>query len=129
MNDLSAHPLGGITLIERPGATVARLWGEVDDALREQASAALARALDRDLPVVLDAGDITFIDSTGIAFLVQFCRIGREEGFPVTLRNPPAVVRDVLEILGMAGLFDAVETPGPGAGDGAAGPDERVDVG
>ncbi|WP_182111419.1 MULTISPECIES: STAS domain-containing protein [unclassified Actinotalea] len=101
------HAVGGITVAERDDSTVAHLWGEIDEALREQASIALSRALTRDLPVVLDAAQVTFIDSTGIAFLIQFMRVGREEGLPVTLRNPPSLVTDVLELLGLQGLFDA----------------------
>ncbi|MCL3860689.1 STAS domain-containing protein [Actinotalea sp. K2] len=105
MHDSTDAPVGGISLTERHDSTVVHLWGEIDDALRHQAGTALAEALDRDRPVVLDAGRVTFIDSTGIAFLIQFCTIGREEGLAVTLREPPPIVTDVLEMLGLAGMF------------------------
>ncbi len=107
------HAVGGITVAETAETTVAHLWGEIDDALREQASTALSRALTRDLPVVLDAGEVTFIDSTGIAFLIQFLRVGREEGLPVTLRNAPSLVTDVLQLLGLEDLFAEAAEPGP----------------
>ena len=94
-------PIGGISLVEEPSHSVVDMWGEIDGALRPEASAALASALDRDLPVVIDTSRVTFIDSTGIAFLVQFYTIGREEGLEVTLRNPPSVVSDVLAMLGV----------------------------
>ena len=93
--------IGGIRLHEDLGHSIVDMWGEVDGALRQEASAALARALDRDLPVIIDTSRVTFIDSTGIAFLVQFYTIGREEGLQVALRNPPAVVSDVLAMLGV----------------------------
>ena len=96
-----SSPVGGISVTEHVGHTVAHLWGEIDHALRQQAGSALARALDRNLPVVLDASRVDFIDSAGVAFLIQFCTIGREEGLEVTLAHPPAVVRDVLELLGL----------------------------
>lgn len=115
MSSTDERAVGGITVAETGAATVARLWGEIDEALREQASSALSRALTRDLPVVLDAGEVTFIDSTGIAFLIQFLRVGREEGLAVTLRNAPPVVTDVLELLGLDELFDAPD----GADDGS----------
>lgn len=115
MDGTDQHAVGGITVAETDDATVAHLWGEIDEALREQASSALSRALTRDLPVVLDAEQVTFIDSTGIAFLIQFLRVGREEGLPVTLRNPPALVTDVLDLLGLEDLF---ATPGAVSGDG-----------
>lgn len=110
MSPMSGGPVGGITVAETSDATTAYLWGEIDDALREQASTALARALGRNLPVVLDAGQVRFIDSTGIAFLIQFCRIGQEEGLSVILRNAPPIVTDVLEMLGLSSMFQIVET-------------------
>lgn len=109
MIETTKEPAGGITVVEESDSTVARLWGEIDEALREQASAALARAVDRELPVVVDASEVEFIDSTGIAFLIQFCRIGREEGLSVTLRNPPDTVTDVLAMLGLEQMFQTGE--------------------
>ena len=106
---LSDEPIGGIEVVELPETTLTRLWGEIDEALREDASDALSRALTRALPVVVDAAGVTFIDSAGVAFLVQFCRIGREEGMPVTLRHPSPAVRDVIGLLGLDELFDSVE--------------------
>lgn len=109
VRDLSDEPIGGIEVVELPDVTVTRLWGEIDEALREDASDALSRALTRAVPVVVDAAGVTFIDSAGVAFLVQFCRIGREEGIAVTLRHPAPTVRDVIGLLGLDNLFDAVE--------------------
>lgn len=95
---------GGIALTERPSASVVTMWGEVDIALRNQASAALAGAFQRDLPVVVDASRVTFIDSAGIAFLVQLCRIGQDEGLQVTLHDPPTTIRDALRTLELDSL-------------------------
>lgn len=90
---------GGIALVERTDVSVVDMWGEIDIALRNEASAALARAFERDLPVVVDTSRVTFIDSAGVAFLVQLCRIGRDEGLRVSLHRPPAAVLDVLRML------------------------------
>jgi len=103
---------GGIRLLEEPEASVVDMWGEIDVALRSEASAALANALERDVPVVIDTSKVTFMDSTGIAFLVQFYTIGSEEGLSVTLRNPPSVVTDVLEMLGVIEIFGAGQREG-----------------
>ena len=107
MSDISKPPVGGITVRETSDSTIARLWGEIDEALRHEAGAALSRTLDRNLPVVIDTREVTFIDSTGIAFLIQFCTIGREEGLAVSLADPPAVVTEVLDLLGLTHMFDA----------------------
>lgn len=91
---------GGIDLVQTANASVVQMWGEIDAALRSEASAALAGALETDLPVVVDATRVQFIDSAGVAFLVQLCALGRDEGLDVTLRNPPEVVAEVLRLVG-----------------------------
>jgi anti-anti-sigma factor len=98
---------GGIALVERADVSVVDMWGEIDIALRNEASAALARAFERDLPVVVDTSRVTFIDSAGVAFLVQLCRIGRDEGLRVSMHRPPAAVLDVLRMLDLDVPSDA----------------------
>ena len=117
MLESTRGPVGGITVMEKPDLTVARLWCEIDEALRDQASSALVRALDRGMPVVIETSEVTFIDSTGIAFLIQFCRIGREEGLGVVLADPPALVTDVLSMLGLEEMFDRAPAAPRGDGD------------
>ena len=102
---MSNSKTGGIELDEEPRATVVRLWGEIDVALRDEASAAMASALQRNLPVVIDTREVSFIDSTGIAFLVQFYNIGSAEGLAVSLPDAPERVTSVLELLGLAAFF------------------------
>ncbi|MGO1316515.1 MAG: STAS domain-containing protein [Cellulomonadaceae bacterium] len=92
---------GGIQFDVLDGRGRVTMWGEIDVDLRNQASVALASSLESNLPVVIDASQVTFIDSTGIAFLLQFHTIGRQEGIEVRLVQPPAVVADVLEMLGL----------------------------
>lgn len=114
---MSNSKTGGIELEEEPRATVVRLWGEIDVALRDEASAAMASALQRNLPVVIDTRDVSFIDSTGIAFLVQFYNIGSAEGLAVSLPDAPERVTSVLELLGLAEFFGLTkEAPAPRGG-------------
>lgn len=107
----AGQKIGGIRLEEEAGCSVVDMWGEVDGALRAEASAALATALDRDVPVIIDTSRVTFMDSTGIAFLVQFYTIGQEEGLQVSLRNPPSVVSDVLAMLGVDEFLNLQPAP------------------
>ena len=102
---------GGIDLVRGADASVVELWGEIDAALRTEAGQALAGALERDLPVVVDATRVNFIDSAGVAFLVQLCTLGRDEGLAVSLRNPPAVVAEVLHLVGCDGVICDERTP------------------
>ncbi|BDZ43273.1 hypothetical protein GCM10025865_25720 [Paraoerskovia sediminicola] len=106
----AATTLAGIELLDLGQVRRVRLWGEVDGALRLQASQVLASLVTRHEPVEIDASEVTFMDSTGIAFMLQISSLGRDEEFPVTLLAAPAVVTDVLAMIGASDLFG---TPAP----------------
>ena len=101
-----ARPMGSITTTEAPGATIVRLEGDVDAGLRSDASHAMSVSLRRQLPVVLDTSALTFIDSTGLAFLIQCSAAGRANGLPVVLPEPPDHLSDLLRFVGAEQLFD-----------------------
>ncbi|AEE47817.1 STAS domain-containing protein [Cellulomonas fimi] len=92
---------GTIRVEEQDGRSVVVLVGEIDAALRDEASATMGRALISGAPVVVDTTSATFIDSSGIAFVLQLHLAAREAGIPVSLRDPHRVLRDVLEMIGM----------------------------
>ncbi|MBT0995561.1 STAS domain-containing protein [Cellulomonas sp. DKR-3] len=105
---------GEIRVEAGPGTTVVRLVGEIDVALREQASLSMATALTGVDPIVVDSTDARFVDSSGIAFVMQMKRAADEAGLDLSLRDPHRVLRDVLEIIGASGLLrDADEEPAP----------------
>ncbi|MDM7830241.1 STAS domain-containing protein [Cellulomonas edaphi] len=91
---------GSIRVEAAPDVTVVRLAGEIDAALRAEASACMALALTSERPVVIDASEATFIDSSGIAFVMQLHHAASEAGIDVSLRDPRRVLREVLEIIG-----------------------------
>ena len=84
-------------------STVIALVGEIDGALRDEASASMAQALVAGSPVVIDSTHATFIDSSGLAFVLQLSRAASEAGIAVSLRDPHRVVFDVLEMIGLGG--------------------------
>ena len=89
------RPGSGIACRNTYEGTVLTLWGDIDALLRENASAAMATLAARPDPdpVIVDARDVTFIDSSGVAFILQVFVLGEETGSPVLLREPSAVVR------------------------------------
>jgi len=91
---------GEIRAESADGRTVVHLLGEVDAALRDQASASMGQALTAGLPVVLDSTRATFIDSAGLAFVVQLHVAAGEAGIPVTLHDPARVLGDMLQMIG-----------------------------
>lgn len=93
---------GGIGVADVEDVTVVTMWGEVDAALREQASESMAAALTSPLRVVVDVSDVTFIDSSGLAFVLQLHLAATETGRRVTLHDPHGTVTDLLAMIGMA---------------------------
>jgi len=81
------------------GSTVVRLVGEIDADLRTQASDCMGIALMHGLPIVVDAEEATFVDSAGVAFVLQLYMAAREAGIPVTLRDSHRALRDVLALV------------------------------
>ena len=103
--DLIEHaPAAGTIQVEaQEDRTVIVLVGEIDAALRDEASACMGLALVSGLPVVVDSTQATFIDSSGIAFVLQLHLAATEADIPVTLRDPHRVLRDVLDMVGLSG--------------------------
>ncbi len=83
--------------------TVIVLVGEIDGALRDEASASMSAALVTGSPVVVDATRVTFIDAAGLAFVVQLSQAASEAGITVSLRDPHRVLLDVLDGIGLDG--------------------------
>lgn len=96
---------GSILVEERSDCTVVKMSGEIDISLRGATGAALRQVLDRSHPVNVDASGVTFIDSTGAAFLAQLRMFGSEGGIRVSLDEPSAVVRNLLAMLGVDAMF------------------------
>lgn len=94
------------------GSTVVHLVGEIDAALRQQASDTMGLALMHGLPVVIDATELRFIDSSGIAFVLQLHMAAAEAGIPMTLRDSRGLLRSLLAVVGLDAVIpDEVVTP------------------
>jgi anti-sigma B factor antagonist len=99
----AAAAAGTIRVEAQDDRTVIVLVGEIDAALRDEASVCMGLALVTGNPVVVDSTDASFIDSSGIAFVLQLHLAATEAGIPVTLRDPHRVLRDVLDMVGLSG--------------------------
>jgi anti-anti-sigma factor len=90
----------GIELVD---ATL-RLWGEVDYQLASGVADELGGQLARVRGTLLvDASDVTFMDSAGLALLVRSATVTG----PVVLVGASEHVRDILEVAGVLALFHA----------------------
>jgi anti-anti-sigma factor len=109
-----------ITEIASGRRTIVKLCGELDIAsapgLRERLLACLSRQTPNYL--VLDLSELEFIDSSGIAVLVNTERRARLLGCALVLVAPQAPVSRVLQICGLNHHFLIFETIGALAGNG-----------
>jgi anti-sigma B factor antagonist len=88
--------------VDDPATPVIRLAGELDLASVGTARAGIAPYLtDASGGVTFDLEKLSFMDSSGIALLVE---VSNEAG-PVTLVHVPPAVRRVLEVTGLLGHF------------------------
>ncbi|MDO8122208.1 STAS domain-containing protein [Isoptericola sp. b490] len=102
MTSVWPEQASGLEAIEIPDGTLVRMWGSVDESLRAQASAVMAHALVRSGSVVVDADAMEFVDSSGLAFILQLLRAAQEDGRPVVLRDPPTLLLEMLDLLGLS---------------------------
>lgn len=109
---------GQIRTEQSATTTVVRLTGDIDADVREDASRALAAALTGGRPVVVDTSALTFIDSSGIAFLIQCARSCAQVDLPFSLPDPPAHLATLIDVLGLATVLrpDGPTAAGPGPG-------------
>jgi anti-anti-sigma factor len=91
------------------------LRGEVDIALEESLDAVrsfLAHSTQSDVAICLH--DVTFLDSTGLEFLVRVQAQARAAGRTLRLVAPSTTAIWVLRISGLLHTFDLDPSPGPG---------------
>ncbi|MBQ0897849.1 anti-sigma factor antagonist [Micromonospora purpureochromogenes] len=88
-----------------PGRAVVRLAGECDLAAREELTAALLAAVAGAPVVLVDAGALDFLDSTGIHGLVTAHHAARAAGGRLYVVNARGPVANVLAITGVADLL------------------------
>lgn len=112
MGGIVPVPSGRIAVESENGVTVLRLAGEIDAGV---VAAFEAQHTPCDAPVidVVDLGDVAYLSSTGIGLLLRQTRSARERGDIPTLRGLSRQAGRILELAGLAGLFEVAPTPAP----------------
>ncbi len=82
------------------------LGGELDMDARFQAEQALDRLLAEPVEqLVVDLGEVTFVDSTGMGLVLEVHDRSRSEGFKLRLLRGPDEVQRVFELAGVADVL------------------------
>jgi anti-sigma B factor antagonist len=95
----------------RDGTIVVRVAGEVDlTVCGHLERALLAAPVTQDVRrVVVDLGNLQFLDSSGVHALVKGYLATRDAGLPYQVRNASGIVARVLRITGVAEVFGLPE--------------------
>jgi len=94
----------------REGILTIHIAGELDLAVTTEEGEELARAVNgEERVVVLDLHAVTFMDSSGLRFLVEMRNTVQERGARLLLGNLSAPVKRVVEVAGLGGWFEYVD--------------------
>lgn len=97
---------GAVHVIVGTDSTRIVLSGEVDADLASELQEATAEAEHLGLPIEVDAHHVTFMDSSGVAFLA---RLSIRSQHRIRLLRVPPTVRFLLEVTRIGELLDVVE--------------------
>ena len=98
---------GSVHVLLGPGRTRVVMTGEIDADLGPELLEAAAEAEDAAQPVEVDAQHVSFMDSTGVAFLAKLASRSNE---PLVLIRPPDVVRFLVDVTSINQLVRIVDT-------------------
>jgi len=93
---------------EQPPAAMLRLSGDIDLATADDVVTRGADLLTHSapgVPLIVDLGAVTFLDSSGLSALVRLRRAAEAQGSQVLLRDVPDRVAARLELSGLAEYF------------------------
>lgn len=88
---------------------VVSLAGECDLTVRSELASVLADAINRSPTVVVDLGELAFLDSSGIHELISAHHLAREQRGHVYVRNASGIVASVLDLTGIDRLLHLPE--------------------
>ena len=103
--------MSGIEQVQESGVVVTRLSGEVDLSWSQQVRQAVLAALETHPAVGVELSAVSYIDSSGIAALVEGFQSARARGSRFALVSISDAVRAVLELARLDRVFLIVSDP------------------
>ncbi|MDZ7752029.1 MAG: STAS domain-containing protein [Gammaproteobacteria bacterium] len=97
---------------------VVSLKGEVDLSTSPAVRQAILASLEAGTPVAIELQDVTYIDSSGVASLVEGYQTAKSRGLLFTLVGASESVMGVLELARLDKVFPIAETLGELTADG-----------
>ncbi len=109
LHAVDATTVNGVVTARIIGPTVEAHRGE---AMVETVGRAVDEAAESVRALVLDFGNVTFINSSGIACCIELCNGLKAKGIRTIVYRPSDRVREIFRQLKLQKLFEYVETPG-----------------
>lgn len=106
---LSTTSSAWVEVSQDGGTLILRLCGELDGAGREALEPAVLAAIPTAYAVILDLGDLSFCDSSGVAMFLAAGEKARAEGTTLTLGNLQPSVARVFAVSGIEGVLNITE--------------------
>lgn len=104
--EIEIRSLGEVTLIKLNGRIT---LGVAVDRLRETMDDLIDGGASR---FVLDLGEVSMIDSSGIGLLVRYLTTAKQRGGALKLLNPTKFAVQTLKMIGLLGLFEVFQDQG-----------------
>ena len=101
---ITSREVDGVSVIEMEGRIV---LGEESNALRERVKGLLA---DNKKKIVLNMGNVTYIDSAGLGTLVAAFHSARTQGATLKLSNLGTKFQEVLQVTKLMTVFEVFDT-------------------
>jgi len=90
---------------------VVAVTGEIDLATVDVLRAQLTSALQRAPKVVLDLRDVSFMDTQGLAAVIEAERSSSESGTAFVIVRAPATVHRLFDMIGLSDRLTVVDDP------------------
>src|SRR4051812_13976184 len=117
MSEIREHPFT-TEVVRRDGVAIVVVRGEIDMATAPWFRQVVEVALDEGGRLEVDLHETTFMDSTGLAVLVDAYRRLGQAHEAIVLRDPQPRVRRVLHVSGVDTFVDVREDAATFAADG-----------
>jgi anti-sigma B factor antagonist len=95
----------------RDSTEIVAVTGDVDLATVDVLRAQLTSALQRGNKVVLDLRDVSFMDTQGLAAVIEAERSSAESGTVFVVVRAPATVHRLFEMIGLTDRLTVVDDP------------------
>ena len=101
-----------VTQEKSENTVVVHLEGRFDFGARKTFKDAMDEAMKEDMPIVLDFGQVSFVDSSALGLLVIAHQTLKSRKIPFSLVNPQTYVQQVLDLANVAKMIPIYRTIG-----------------